>query len=129
MEASGTSGQKVSIHGGLNLSILDGWWPEGHTGFNGWAINPTDQTEDLDPNEQDARDARSLYEILERSVVPSFYERDERGVPPLWVRRMRNTLKQLVPQFSADRMVIEYIEKMYDKISASEMRQAAVGGR
>ena len=129
MEASGTSGQKVSIHGGLNLSILDGWWPEGHTGFNGWAINPRDQSEDLDPNEQDARDARSLYDTLEQSVVPSFYERDERGLPLLWIRRMKNAMKQLVPQFSADRMVTEYIEKMYDKVSASEMRQAAAGGR
>ena len=128
MEASGTSGQKISIHGGLNLSILDGWWPEGYSRHHGWAINPEGQDPELDPNEQDSRDAYSLYDTLEHSVIPSFYERDERGVPLLWVKRMRNAIRDLTPQFSADRMVIEYIQQMYDKVAAGELRQAAAGG-
>lgn len=114
MEASGTSGQKVAVHGGLNLSILDGWWPEGYDGLNGWAIGEEHADVAMDPMEQDRRDAESLYRRLEQAVVPAFYDRDDRGIPTLWVQRMRAAMKDLVSAFSATRMVTDYVEKMYD---------------
>lgn len=113
MEASGTSGQKIAVHGGLNLSILDGWWPEGYNGRNGWSIGTEFQDPEVDQDEQDARDAESLYATLEHGVIPAFYERDDRGLPFLWIRRMRNAIRELAPQFSATRMVTEYVERMY----------------
>ncbi|MEX0599882.1 MAG: alpha-glucan family phosphorylase, partial [Rhodothermales bacterium] len=113
MEASGTSGQKVAVHGGLNLSVLDGWWPEGYNGLNGWAIGKEHVDTALDTLEQDRLDAESLYRRLEEAVVPAFYDRDERGIPTLWIRRMRAAMKELVPQFSARRMVGDYVERMY----------------
>lgn len=113
MEASGTSGQKVAIHGGLNLSILDGWWPEGYKGNNGWAIG-TDASADIkDPKIQDPEDANFLYDTLENEVIPAFYNRDESGIPIEWVARMREAMKTLVYQFSAERQVRDYIEQIY----------------
>lgn len=119
MEASGTSGQKISIHGGLNLSILDGWWPEGYNGENGWAIGPA-STEELENEEQDARDAAYLYEKLEREVIPAFYERGADGLPGQWIQRMKNAMRTLPPAFSAERMVKDYIEEMYRGLPAGE---------
>ena len=119
MEASGTSGQKISIHGGLNLSILDGWWPEGFDGTNGWAIGPA-STAQLGNEEQDWQDASYLYEKLEREVVPAFYERDAGGLPTQWIGRMRSAMRTLPPAFSADRMVRDYIETMYRDHTAHE---------
>lgn len=119
MEASGTSGQKVAVHGGLNLSVLDGWWPEGYDGSNGWAIGSVND-EDLESYDQDARDALKLYEILERSVVPEFYERNDRGLPTKWIRRMRSAMSTLPGRFSAERMLIEYVRKYY--VRPSERR-------
>lgn len=124
MEASGTSGQKVAVHGGLNLSILDGWWPEGYNGRNGWAIGEEHVDYELDPVEQDRHDAESLYRRLEQEVVPTFYDRDERGVPTLWIKRMRTAMKDLIPQFSAVRMVTDYVERMYDQTDASVLLNA-----
>lgn len=114
MEASGTSGQKISAHGGLNLSILDGWWPEGYDGTNGWAIG-TDASAEMaqDPQAQDEEDAQFLYDTLETSVVPAFYDRDARGLPTGWVKRMRSAMRVLPAQFSAERMVADYAEQMY----------------
>ncbi len=114
MEASGTSGQKVSAHGGLNLSILDGWWPEGYDGTTGWAIG-TDASAEMgqDPQAQDEQDAAFLYETLETSVIPAFYERDKNGLPTGWLKRMRSAMSVLPAQFSAERMVADYAEQMY----------------
>ncbi|WP_457651561.1 alpha-glucan family phosphorylase [Rhodocaloribacter sp.] len=112
-EASGTSGQKVAIHGGLNLSILDGWWPEGYNGKNGWAIGEEASHLYKNPEIQDPEDANNLYETLENGVLPAFYERDERGLPPDWLARMRDAMEHLPYAFSAHRMVTDYIERIY----------------
>lgn len=113
MEASGTSGQKVSAHGGLNLSILDGWWPEGFDGTNGWSIGTDASAQMTDPQRQDDDDALFLYEVLENEVIPAFYERDNRGIPTAWIRRMRSAMRHLPVQFSAERMVADYAEQIY----------------
>ena len=125
MEASGTSGQKVAVHGGLNLSILDGWWPEGYNGSNGWAIG-TEADEDLDPQDQDERDARNLYEVLENSVIPAFYDRDADGIPSQWVARMKSAMKALPAEFSAERMIIEYARDIY--APTERVQRRAAGG-
>ncbi len=114
MEASGTSGQKVNAHGGLNFSILDGWWPEGFDGTNGWAIG-TDASAQMaqDPAAQDAQDAAFLYEALETSILPEFYTRDAQGLPQAWLKRVRRAMATLSAEFSAERMVADYAETMY----------------
>lgn len=109
-EASGTSGQKVAINGGLNLSILDGWWLEGYDGTNGFAIG-----NDLDNGETaqvDAADAESLYRVLEQQVVPLYYSRED-GLPRQWIARMRRAIQTLAPQFNSNRMVEEYARRIY----------------
>lgn len=111
LEASGTSGQKVPINGGINLSILDGWWPEAYNGHNGWAIG--DGVEFADPEMQDQHDSQSLYELLEKEVVPNFYDRDENGVPKRWVQMAKESFKTIIHQFSTHRMIWEYLEKYY----------------
>jgi glycogen phosphorylase len=111
-EASGTSGQKVAIHGGLNLSILDGWWPEGFDGTNGWAIGDDASHVYKDPTVQDPEDANFLYETLTSQVVPEFYNQTA-GVPGAWVARMRSAMQGLSYQFSAHRMIEDYIRTIY----------------
>jgi len=115
LEASGTSGQKVAAHGGLNLSVLDGWWPEGYNGRNGWAIGPepTGDYGEADPEVQDEQDAASLYEQLEEEVIPTFYDRNDDGLPADWIDRMREAMTGLPAPFSAKRMVLDYVEEMY----------------
>lgn len=108
MEASGTSGMKILIHGGLNLSILDGWWREGYDGTNGYAIGSDGQ-----PEHADVQDAMSLYDVLEQQVIPEFYDRDELGIPRSWIRRIRSSMVTLIPQFNTDRMVSEYTSNYY----------------
>ncbi len=127
MEASGTSGQKIAVHGGLNLSILDGWWPEGYNGLNGWSIGSEFGLNGEDPSDQDAIDAASLYATLEHGVIPAFYERDDRGLPIFWLRRMRNAMRELPAKFSAQRMVTEYIEKMYRHVPAADALRTETG--
>jgi len=111
MEASGTSGMKILIHGGLNLSILDGWWREGYTSENGWAIGNTDNPKDADL--QDEEDASALYDTLKNYVIPEFYDRDDHGIPRKWIQRIRSSMESLIPVFNTDRMVAEYVKKYY----------------
>jgi starch phosphorylase len=111
LEASGTSGEKVAVNGGLNFSILDGWWLEGYDGTNGFAVG--DRSEDGEAEEVDAKDADSLYRVLEEKIVPLYYERDEQGIPRGWVASMKRSLETLVPAFNSDRMVEEYARRIY----------------
>ena len=115
LEASGTSGQKVAAHGGLNLSVLDGWWPEGYNGNNGWAIGPepTGDYGTADPEVQDEQDAASLYRQLEEGVLPTFYTRNDDGLPTDWIDMMREAMTGVPAPFSAKRMVLDYVEEMY----------------
>ena len=111
LEASGTSGEKVAMNGGLNLSVLDGWWIEGYDGTNGFAIG--DDAEGVEAADADEADAESLYRTLEEEVVPAYYERDPENVPRRWVGMMRRSLETLVPAFNSDRMVEEYARRIY----------------
>ncbi|MEN9220546.1 MAG: alpha-glucan family phosphorylase [Thermostichales cyanobacterium SZTDM-1c_bins_54] len=111
LEASGTSGQKVGFNGGLNLSVLDGWWPEGYNGKNGWAIGQ--ELDGVDPDVQDELDATSLYDLLEGEVMPLFYDRDSSGIPRAWIARMKEAMATLNPVFNTDRMVIDYVQQLY----------------
>ncbi len=110
-EACGTSGMKVLVNGGLNLSERDGWWAEAFRPEVGWAIGDGKE-HDEDPN-WDAQEAEQLYSLLEKEVVPSFYERDARGIPQAWISRMRASMAELTPQFSTNRMLREYVERLY----------------
>jgi glycogen phosphorylase len=111
-EASGTSGMKPPLHGGLNCSILDGWWPEAWDGDNGWAIGGK---EFADQKKQDAFDANSIYTLIEKQIAPAFYKRDKSGVPKAWVKMMKSSLTSVCAQFSTTRMVAEYWTKYYSK--------------
>jgi starch phosphorylase len=111
LEASGTSGEKVALNGGLNLSVLDGWWLEGYDGRNGWAVGEEAFGETVE--EMDRRDAESLYRVLEAEVVPAFYERDARGLPRRWVEMTRRAIETLAPAFNSDRMVRDYTQRVY----------------
>jgi starch phosphorylase len=110
-EACGTSGMKVLVNGGLNLSELDGWWAEAYRPDVGWSIGDG-QEHGNDPN-WDAREAEQLYGVLENDIVPCFYKRDSKGIPRGWVVRMRASMAELTPQFSANRMVREYVDTLY----------------
>lgn len=111
LEASGTSGQKIVLNGGLNLSVLDGWWAEAYDGSNGFAIGYGGYHPDQE--EQSRRDARHLYEALENEVIPTFYERNDRGIPHRWLEMVRWSIQTLGWRFSADRMVLDYFTQLY----------------
>jgi starch phosphorylase len=111
LEASGTSGQKVSIHGGLNCSIMDGWWREAYDGHNGFSIGTDESPESAE--EQDAQDAEFLYDTIKNSILPEFYDRNKNGIPVRWLRRVRRAIATLVPQYNTQRMVAEYVKKYY----------------
>jgi len=125
-EASGTSGMKVLVNGGLNLSELDGWWAEAYTPEVGWALG--DGQEHGDDPEWDAHEAAKLYEILEQQVVPEFYARNKKGVSESWVERMRKSMATLTPRFSANRTVREYTEQYYLPAAVNYKKRAARKG-
>lgn len=111
LEASGTSGMKPPLHGGLNCSVLDGWWPEAYDGTNGWEIGggaefPTQE-------KQDAHDAKSLYDLLEKSIIPAFYERDRKELPKQWLRYAARSMETVCAQFSTHRMLGDYTRQFY----------------
>ena len=125
-EACGTSGMKVLVNGGINLSELDGWWAEAFVPEVGWALGDG-QEHDGDPGWDNA-EAEMLYELLEREVVPEFYTRDDRGIPTTWVARMRESMARLTPRFSANRTVREYTEEHYlPAVAAYHLRAAYKG--
>jgi starch phosphorylase len=111
LEASGTSGQKVVLNGGLNLSILDGWWAEAYDGGNGFAIG-TGETH-TSSEVHDFRDSEALAKVLQGQVIPLYYERDRDGLPRRWIARMKRAIRTLGWRFSADRMVMDYVLKAY----------------
>ncbi|MCV7317588.1 alpha-glucan family phosphorylase [Mycolicibacillus parakoreensis] len=123
LEACGTSGMKSTLNGGLNLSIRDGWWDEWYDGENGWEIPTADGVADED--RRDDLEAAALYELLEQSVTPRFYDRDQHGVPPRWVEMVRHTLQILGPKVLASRMVRDYVERYYTP--AAHSVRATVG--
>jgi starch phosphorylase len=121
-EASGTSGMKVLVNGGLNLSELDGWWAEAYSPEVGWAIG--DGREHGDDSSWDAADAESLYDVLEKEVIPEFYTRDQDGIPRGWVARMRESMARLTPAFSSNRAVRQYTEEYYLSAAAAFRQRA-----
>ena len=125
-EACGTSGMKVLVNGGINLSELDGWWAEAYAPDVGWALG--DGREHGDDPSWDAFDAEALYDLLEQKVIPEFYDRDEQGVPVAWLARMRESMARLTPQFSAHRAVREYTEQHYLPAAATYRQRVANQG-
>jgi len=111
LEASGTSGMKAAINGVLNLSVMDGWWGEGYDGHNGWAIKPV--SENLDEARRNFEESRTLYELLQDHVIPTYYRRGEMGYSPEWIRMAKRAVASILPRFSSTRMVSEYLSKFY----------------
>jgi len=127
MEASGTSGMKATLNGVPQLSVLDGWWIEGYNGKNGWAI------EGAEGPDRDARDAAAIYDLLEKDIVPLYYDMDEDGVSHGWAAVMKEAIKVTGPNFSARRMAKEYTERFYAKALQAavkaEFRREKGGGK
>jgi glycogen phosphorylase len=111
LEASGTSGQKVVIHGGLNCGIMDGWWREAYDGKNGWAIGGDESP--ASPEVQDAQDYERLFDVMKNQILPEFYHRNEKGIPVRWLERVRHAIVTLVPQYNTHRMVADYVKEYY----------------
>ena len=126
-EACGTSGMKVLVNGGLNLSELDGWWAEAYTPDVGWALG--DSLEHGDDPAWDAKEADQLYTLLEHEVIPEFYKRDDSGIPVGWIARVRESMARLTPMFSATRCVLEYAEKYYLPLATAYLRRTNESGK
>ena len=128
-EACGTSGQKVVISGGLNMSVSDGWWPEGYDGTDGWTVGPVvnEYAGYDDSSIADERDVQSLYSLLEDSITPLFFDRDTSGVPTQWIHMVKESMAKLIPKFNADRMVQQYLEDMYLPAARREAGLVASG--
>ena len=126
-EACGTSGMKVLVNGGLNVSELDGWWAEAYSDDVGWALG--DGLEHGDDPAWDAKEAEQLYTLLAQEVIPEFYNRDNSGIPAGWTARVRESMARLMPAFSATRCVLEYTEKYYLPLAAAYLRRASDSGK
>jgi starch phosphorylase len=123
-EACGTSGMKILSNGGLNLSTLDGWWDEAYDPQVGWSVG--DYQEHNDPGWDD-READMLYRLLEEQVIPMFYDRDQRGIPTAWVAKIRASMSNLIPRYNSNRMMREYVEKIYQPAADAYRRRKADG--
>ena len=121
LEASGTSGMKLPPSGGLNLSVLDGWWCEAHTGKNGWAIGPEipESTIPPEPDYEDEVDVHSLFHVLETQILPLYYAKPDGRLPLAWINLMRESIRTIVPVFNTHRMVKEYTQRLYDPAAAA----------
>ena len=126
LEASGTSGMKAGINGVINLSVLDGWWGEGYTGDNGWAIKPTSSS--LDADRRDREEARTFYEIMQDQVVPLYYDRGSGGYSAAWIRLAKRSMATILSRFSAARMVNEYVDHVYRPAAKQGARYLEGGG-
>ena len=115
MEASGTSGEKASVNGVVNFSVLDGWWAEGYDGTNGWAIGTENDYENEE--EQDKADSNSIYHILENQIIPAYYNQDRNGLPRDWIKLMKNSIRTTGGKYSMARQVVDYVDKFYIPLS------------
>ena len=118
LEASGTSGEKAGINGVLNLSVLDGWWGEGYSGDNGWAITP--HGPEYDAAFRDHEESNELLDILEKEIIPSYYQRNGHGYPEQWVKMSKTSMKTLIPRFNAQRMLMDYVSQFYGPASRQQ---------
>ncbi|MGD8642335.1 MAG: alpha-glucan family phosphorylase, partial [Gammaproteobacteria bacterium] len=125
MEASGTSGEKAGINGVINLSVLDGWWGEGYTGDNGWGISPHGQEFDADYRNQE--EAKDLLDIIENDLIPMYYDRDGRGYSEKWVRMSKASMRTVIPNFNAQRMVDDYVNHFYTRANNHRKSLSASG--
>ena len=131
LEASGTSGMKLPPNGGLNLSVLDGWWCEGYTGKNGWAIGAElpESTNPVDPTFEDEVDVASLFRMLETQIIPLYYAKPDGRLPIAWLQLMRESIRSVTPVFNTHRMVKEYAERLYEPAARGHATLAAAGGK
>lgn len=131
LEASGTSGMKLPPNGGLNLSVLDGWWCEGYNRKNGWAIGaeiPENTKPEEDPNQEDAIDIASLFHVLETQIVPLYYAKPDGRLPLAWIQLMRESIRSITPEFNTNRMVTEYTERLYEGAAKAHAALAVGNG-